>query len=311
MADITVSTIQDSSTSPIFRLSLEIRDQIYRQVLGNRLIHLFYESYDDAANAWRHTVCQEDSLEDPNDKKRALVGSSPRFYDSLAEAHLKCNDGMDIYFAERMQLSFLRCSRQIYNEASGTLWTTNMFSFADHVTLKQFMAARNLSQKHALQKLHLDMDWTLEYARDWSDALKLALMRSLRGLRHLRVRITEWSRDPRDPRDPDYYFLEKPPYAQLVAWKEAFQRLAILPLTNVQVAVIMAACGKREIGYWWAADHNLDLAKDIQNTLLDPKGADVRSQEQLLRRERYRKDLESGILRTGRFEDECYLCPYV
>ena len=74
---------RNASTSFSLRLPLEIRNKIYSELLGDRLIHLRYtddrtlaylkrengKAPASACTAWRHVICQTDCPENDEDVK--------------------------------------------------------------------------------------------------------------------------------------------------------------------------------------------------------------------------------------------------
>ncbi|KAF6232490.1 hypothetical protein HO173_009370 [Letharia columbiana] len=136
---------------------------------------------------------------------------------------------------ESMHLTALRVCRQIYNDANNILWSTNTFSFNDAATsLDRFMDAQTTRQKQSLRRLRLQMDWVWGEDKPWNHVLGMTLIRSLAGLRSLRLQINHSM------------------YATLFQEAKArgnelglFQtrrldfvhKMAILPLTNVEVFV--------------------------------------------------------------------------
>lgn len=191
-------------------------------MLGDRLIHLQYyldvdlsfeangELHDGLhwspeleqpyGSAWRQVVCEEDCPENQEDQKKQMyhggilsvrshqICHSDLQYDSMGP------DGMykeDYCFGREMvRLGVLRSCRQIYVEANNILWTTNTFSFADATTLKRFMMTRTINQKHSIKSIRLQMAFEIyEWEKEWNTALSMPLVRSLSGLRCLRLSI--------------------------------------------------------------------------------------------------------------------------
>ena len=56
----------------------------------------------------------------------------------------------------RLQLGILQTCRQLYEEASTVLWTTNTFSFEDWSCFKAFINPRKVPPRTQLSKLHFD-----------------------------------------------------------------------------------------------------------------------------------------------------------
>lgn len=146
-------------SSPLLRLPLEIRNKIWSEVLGDRLVHLRYLGDDirdvltheylhersnwsrmlttTYASAWRHVVCEEDGPENQESKKLTTADGV-----RSKRSHFTCEWNLYYYKTimpkniykdwyscghKMMRLSVLRSCRQIYIETNKILWTTNTF----------------------------------------------------------------------------------------------------------------------------------------------------------------------------------------
>jgi len=195
--------------SRFLRLPKELREQIYKHVLGKSvMVHVISDS------KWYHrpgesgSDLEEDATEevytndlyfdrcfettteeraymrsqrhDPND----IYGSATRacrFQCGSCERHDHCTE---IRSGKVFETAFLRVCRQIYREATAVLWESYIFSFHFQHTLVTFVDQLTQPQKHSLRSLHVsirlgnkDDSWT------W-DAYDL--MSSLGSLPHLR-----------------------------------------------------------------------------------------------------------------------------
>lgn len=188
-----------------------------------------------------------------------------------------------------LPLRILRSCRQIYTEANQILWSTNTFSFDEGIAFKCFIGTRTLIQKRALKKLRFQMYWHQGGHKDWNSALNIALIRSLHGLRHLRLSI-EYSLASKD-----YQFTKKNftgPYRTI--FKGGLEKIATLPLTHVEISVKDSVCTEED-GYEhvWSEAERTDYAEGIRNLLLNPKGAEIYAQKQIEMKEIHRKQRES------------------
>ena len=96
---------------------------------------------------------------------------------------------------EQLDLRVLRGCRHMYNETNRILWSTNTLSFSDGNVFRNSIMTRTAAQKRLIKSLRRDMCFTrLDLDPDWSSALTMAIVRSLKGLRHLRLRL-EHNRD--------------------------------------------------------------------------------------------------------------------
>ncbi len=183
--------------------------------------------------------------------------------------------------SESMHLTALRVCRQVYKETNSILWTTNTFSFSDAApTFAAFVEARTTSQKQLMRKLRLQMDWIYIEYKDWNVALKMTLIRSMTGLRSLRLHINH-------SMEAVYYQELKARGSSLGLFRtpEFLDRLAILSLSDVEVFVSdLPPCigdSRPQIpGVPWTAEDRVEYTDGIRKKLLDPKGAELYAQDQ-------------------------------
>ena len=309
-----LSINQNALTSPLLRLPLEIRNNIWSEVLGNRLIHVRY-LYDDelsfetneelhsamtwsrqlhktCGSAWRHVVCERDCPEAQEDRRFTSDGET-----FLLESHHACESdlGYDTYEPEQfhgvwgyfhhemMRLSVLRSCRQIYVEANNILWTSNTFSFADSVTFRRFMMTRNIHQKRLIESLRLQMEWV---DKQWNKSLNMALVRSLSGLRRLRLNIEHKLLF-------GSYESEKSlnlPYPTLHF--DGLKKLSTLLLTEVEIVVETPVIGSED--HLWTKEDRQDFAEGLRTILLNPKGAQTYAEDELKWKEKRRREKEDA-----------------
>lgn len=89
----------------------------------------------------------------------------------------------------KLRLEVLRTCRQVYSEANPILWSTNTFSFEDQYSFTHFVDVRSAVQKRLLRCIRLTMVLSHPRGNMWNDALSMAVVKSLRGLRVLHVHI--------------------------------------------------------------------------------------------------------------------------
>lgn len=306
-------------TSPLLRLPLEIRNKIWSDVLGDRLIHLRY-LYDHTVDfatsdsfyansrwsstlgttygsVWRHLVCEEDCPENQEDRNWTTS------YGFLSiRPHFACEVDLDyepiepntIYKEwyccghEMMRLSVLRSCRQIYVEANKILWTTNTFSFADPTTFKRFIVTRNINQKRSIKSLRLQMEWDTSDGKEWNQALNMALVKSVTGLRRLRLRIDHKLDATR------YEWIKSNNLLYTITCCEGLQKVSTLPLTEVEV-VVKNPQFISEDDLWTKVDRE-DFAEGLRKILLNPKGAEIYADDQLKWKEECKKQREHAAM---------------
>ena len=171
-----------------------------------------------------------------------------------------------------MRLTVLRVSNQTYAEATRVLWTSNIFSFHDGITAKRFLMTRTMNQKRLIRSLRFEMQWWLEqYYKEWNSALTMPVVRSLSGLRNLRVLITH-------DMEAELYEDSKNDLLDTTSWCEGLRKLSTLPLTNVEVLVKSA--GLRISQRMWTHSDMKEVAAGLQEMLLNPEGAEVYAEQQ-------------------------------
>ena len=291
-----IRVARNAVTSSLLTVPLEIRTKIYSELLGDRLVHLRYRrEFDDdvgsitkrkklGQTAWSHAVCEVDCPESVKDQGKSYPdsGGDGEEVDWL-NPHQSCDVRLNYrnWDDEPFPLSILRSCRQIYHEAGQILWSTNTFSFTDGATFQRFMGTRSLIQKRTLKKLRFEMNWdTQEEATRWNSALNITIIRSLQGLRQLRMCIY-YSLGWRDYEFMKYRFTT--PYG--TSYVKGIERMAILPLTSVEIAVK----SRRSIEGNWSKAERTEYAEGLRKLLLDPRGAEVYAQRQMKLGEMYQK----------------------
>lgn len=284
------SMATNASDSPLLQLPFEVRDLIWTELLGGRLIHVVCRtlphdwSSDPPVYVWGHVVCENDCPEN-GAKGNKGYGSKKKKKEHLPKPHESCDEKLSHVGTKEspvqdsnhstMSLGLLRACRQTYAEANQILWGSNTFSFTDGITLTQLMTARTIHQKRLIGSLRLEMDWFFEqHRKDWNSALSMALFKTLSGLRNLRLYIIH-------DVDSQYDFShrERDKILNTVMCFEVLRKLSTLPLVVAEVAV----CNRsdRPSEYPWTQKifseitANLTVTDKLTAMLLDPDGPAV------------------------------------
>ena len=238
-------------------------------------------SYD--RSPWRHIVCEDDGPEDGPKKKWV---PNPRYYfhlpgrDIYRGPHSDCDLDYEepsslcpIEFDEHetMRLTVLAVSRQVYAEANHILWTTNTFSCCDGITFQRFMKTRTLGQKRLIRNLRFEMEWDFGDWKIWNKALSMPLVKSMIGLRTLRLNILY---------DLKEYLWQgvTDNFIGSITFSEGLRRLSTLPLTGAEVAFRISGHTSRP-GLWQKVDRDA-CAQKLREILLNPEGAEVYAEQQ-------------------------------
>lgn len=196
----------------------------------------------------------------------------------------------------RICLAILRSCHQIYVEANQVLWTTNAFSFTNGLMFDNFMSNRNIGQRRLIRNLRFEMNWRWGEEKAWNSALSLALVRSLTGLRTLRLQIHY-------DMEEHLWHSVKDRFLQMTSYCDGLRKLSTLPLTSAEV--MFRTSSYRGLSGWRASDRT-ECAKRLQDMLLDPRGTDIYAQQQAALKEtgemsreieEYRRSLKTPLPR--------------
>ena len=198
-----------------------------------------------------------------------------------------------------VSLTVLGTSRQLYEEATFLLWTTNIFSFDDHESFQCFLWSLTPAQKTKLKSLHISTDigdqaksrneYTPNF-HNWGYALTTANVKSLHGLRNLYLCFEQRFGTSYSNGD-QYNFAKQYQDVDMVP----FLRMRALPLTLVTVTLSddVFSILKKKLGdvRWTAATKN-EYAEKIRTQILDPHGAEIVRAEIDAKMARYRRKRE-------------------
>ena len=302
-------------------------------VLGEKLLHLAYnsdisdvdsdEGEDKPAYPWiaifclskhsEHELYQLSQVQQGATASIQIIAGSGTIKETPhRQAHSECKQAMsrwtpmpywgngqcrELPASEiKPQLQILRTCRQIYIEAARLLWCTNIFSFNDARTFKEFMSNCNSAQTRLITRLHLD--FTLHCPRsvgEWDSALTMANVRSLKSLKTLHISL-KWSCLECLPDESQTRFetILRDMYTQRVT------RFKILPLENVTVVVENEAYSRPDEATHWPSSVRVSWAETIRSTILDPEGPMRWQEEQDQTKEffRHRKELAAHRRRS-------------
>lgn len=317
MADLS-SINRNASTSPLLKLPGELRDKIFRLVVGDKFIHVKWtrrRGCDDKIGrdiGVRYTTCVATVSENEAYKEFSSgynnipAKDSPDYYTSTCEErHEKCipwdkYGNISMIDEKRKQkaldLSILGASRQTYEEANLLLWSTNTFSFEDPMSFDEFTRKLTFLQKKKLTKIHLRIDWISYLYEDWECALNIRLVEKLKGLKTVHlcfdqdlVRLASWPYLPmlqeKDTSSAgllssrhEILFLD---YPQL----EPFASLQMLHLQHTTVVIADRIEDAEHLMNRWSIQKKREVAEKVRSKLLEPEGGKVFMAEYKIKQE--------------------------
>ncbi|KAL8913125.1 MAG: hypothetical protein Q9171_002019 [Xanthocarpia ochracea] len=319
---------QNSKSSPILRLPAELREKIYKELLGDRLIHIEYTH-------WRHEEYYPD---------RMATRPDPAFYE---ECHLSCvaclQEGTDSskdsplwdrclnlctahpkpptplpYSWESVQVTpepwpesrsvirkpneraidgiILRSCRQIYNECHQVLYVSNTFSFNNPRVFLQFMQTVDTTNLRQIRRLQLYVNCNVN--EEWHKANKYVM--SMQGLRSLDLISTTDVRQPHAQTmimDPStlYGFFSFPLWFRI--------------LRGLQTVKVSVEKTDRVWDNSWTQQDGDAIAAILRDKIADPNGFQAHEEEyeqrqQARKRERDQDEVEKEEKRKRRREKE-------
>ncbi|KAL8738482.1 MAG: hypothetical protein Q9181_000738 [Wetmoreana brouardii] len=308
---------KNASDSPLLRLPIELRNKIWTEMLGARLIHVDYfcdgelkfkdnedfcsrlkystTTFESYGSAWRHVVCQDDGPEDRPDAEVIIEGGHEQHDQAWSiRPHGLCDTDyeerdpalpFECYGHETMRLAILRTSRQVYVEANEVLFTTNTFSFKSPVALKRFVMTRNIHQKRLIRNLRMEMNWGAAFLDidGWNSSLTMATIKSLSGLRSLRLHILHGSVPPLSRNEA-----RRTKWPTATTYCEGLRKLSTLPIVQAEV-VIKPDCGQFQFELWNARDM-VEAAERVKAMLENPKGLEEYTEAQQVRKEALQRE---------------------
>lgn len=169
------SITRNASTSPLLKLPGELREKIFRLVVGDQFIHVRLGHRGECRSAHYAGCTTECDLRLQYATCVATVSENKAYKDfssgytdvpqnisldyytpTCGERHQGCkpwNENGNIPMIEGkleqkgLDLSMLGASRQVYEEASLLLWSTNTFSFEDPESFDKFLKQAHFSPK--------------------------------------------------------------------------------------------------------------------------------------------------------------------
>lgn len=171
----------------------------------------------------------------------------------------------------RLDLAIMGVCRQIYEESSYVMWTSNAFCFQEPYTLKSFMAKLNPSQKRKINNVHL-LAWTNPHPYnhpDISNTIPFKVIDDLRSVKTLYIQLI-YSSDSGHTASHQWDL----PIRNALS---AFHRLEKLPLLDVTVYIKHEKSKDHDLEPSFdllTPSERVEIASELRSRLLDPDGAE-------------------------------------
>ncbi|KAF2203696.1 hypothetical protein GQ43DRAFT_438617 [Delitschia confertaspora ATCC 74209] len=146
----------DQSQSRLMRLPLELREMIYRNVLGDNTLHMILKE-----QKLGHLRCKaSNALECPLRYNGRTLGRES-CWGPVDSANIWAPKSGINEPTDGNIIPFLRTCRQVYSEAINFLYSTNVFSFQDLDCLRHFSATVLPKRFNLVKKL--DIEWYMTW----------------------------------------------------------------------------------------------------------------------------------------------------
>ena len=150
--------------------------------------------------------------------------------ETLPDTGLRSNCGKEhgIDCPERPPIECLQTCQEFYAECSKVLWSTNTWHFDGATIFGNMLARTSLQNRAAIKSLSIEVPWRdlcQENCRTWASVLRGPHIETLRGLRELKVAITDF-------KSPGYILVSG--YRRQV---RLFGTFSTIPLETVEVSI--------------------------------------------------------------------------
>ncbi|OCL14808.1 hypothetical protein AOQ84DRAFT_230289 [Glonium stellatum] len=186
---------RNSNQSPLLRLPAEVRNQIYEYALSRELVHVDVQGKESSREVC-HWLCS------------AVISEQEAYDQSQVPLEIHHDDQIPLYSTRHercvkptsrrgslgrrqkvLHMELLRSCKQVYQETALLPYTHNTFSFSSPDALTCFISTLIPDQRCALRAFHfrIPIDDMPQGTWPWNDAITVTLVKSLPGLRVLRL----------------------------------------------------------------------------------------------------------------------------
>ena len=288
---LTTKSNQHDALPGLLQLPIEIRDIIYRRVLGGMLLHSARGTFPRGGSRPKWIVCRA-TISEKNAQTNFDQAKAPAWcVEDDADRHAECYENAN--HTQYLDLNLLLACRQVHHEAKHILLSTNTFSFRRCALLRTFLGLDMPSKlfrpfpsrSHHLAVCSIHLDITVRCMKD-AESWKMIIPRIagvLPNLWNINISFTQGT--------PFFYYNHRDPSDtarnDAAEWKtlmESLPDLASLPLRSATFDI---------------NDSNVTHRWDVARLTLSPRGFD----EYLMAEELYRWTLEEKQSRAKAVKD--------
>ena len=235
-----------------------------------------------------HCLCQAEHSE--KEAERIFAASTePWFSTGIESRHktcyppyfrdgcFRCDKKKEIATESYAQLSlaFLRCCRQMYQEARSVVFSKSTFSFTYSSDLPLFFSGLRSHTQFAIRSLHLDLVVSNILDEKWWNRAFAHISKNFKSLQHIYINI--------DQRPEMVGYLTQWKFEQLAECSLLRRLRTLRHLKLKTVTIIISDChilhcdeisaeGEAEMSHRWTMMHKQEWAENIRRVLLHQKG---------------------------------------
>ena len=235
---LTPRSNQYDASPGLLQLPIEIRDMVYRRVLGGMLLHSSRGRFANGSSRPKWIICRA-TVSEKNAQRHFDQAKAPAWYvQDDADRHADCYEHAS---PQRLDLNLLSVCRQVHREAKKILFSTNTFSFRRCALLRTFlgldMPTKPIrpfpSRSHHLAVCSINLDISVRCMKD-AESWKMTIPQIaevLPNLWNINISFTQgtpfFSYDHKDPLNT-----ARDDAAQWKTLMESLLDLASLPLRS-------------------------------------------------------------------------------
>jgi len=160
---MTVFRSQKNASSPLLRLPQEIKNHIYKLVLGDNFLHISARiGEDEMSTGSCNGICRAEVLDADAEENFHRGGSSDWYIQGGADRNDGCSNKAWSGEQRGLDISLLLVCSQVYSEAQYVVYSSNTFSFERPVFIRVFLHRLKIANPEhllALRSLHIHIFW--------------------------------------------------------------------------------------------------------------------------------------------------------
>lgn len=291
-----LDSTKTNASSPLLRLPAELKNQIYRFVLGGNFIHCYEFSepapfeegprLGDCNKRLRIGICRShghpelqaqrwfDSRAEPCDDWGVFRSKATDRHGNCFDIYTKAFSPPLPHHTKKMALGLLSVSRQLWHEAKSIVFSANAYSFCCLHIFTKFVCQvwdDKLGHTCTLRSVHLDM--TIDHScqeQGWNSTIQL-MARKIPALNELYISINQANTRVRRGETR----MAKNPAKKETPFLTALMELKEIPLKTLTLIILdsrhTARFSRKEWEYSWSHEERREWANGMRRAIMRGK----------------------------------------